>query len=144
MAIYSQAQLTTVTTITAPAWDVKAAAANSPRVMELYINLGAATASAYGIGRPGNDGSVAQTSGLALLAENLGDPTGQTTTAIAWSTAPTVPTTFLRRVTLPATIGAGVIFTYPRGLVLAVTKGIVLWNITANSASTNVHLVADE
>lgn len=144
MAIYSQAQLTTVTTITAPSWDIKAAAANSPRVMELFLNLGAATQSAYGIGRPGNDGSVAQTSGLALLPENLGDPAGQTTTAIAWGTAPTVPTTFLRRATLPGTVGAGVIYTFPRGLVLAVTKGICLWNITANSASTNVHVVCDE
>lgn len=144
MAIYSQAVNTTITTITAPAFDLKASAANSPKVMEFGINLGAATASRYGFGRPGNDGSVAQTAGLAVLAENPADPTGQTTTAVAWTTAPTVPTTFLRWVWLPATIGAGIIWTFPRGLTCPVSKGLVMWNTTANSANTTVWVVVDE
>jgi hypothetical protein len=144
MAIYSQAQNTTVVTSGAPSFDIKAAAANSPKLMEYAINLGAATASTYGLGRPANDGSVAQTSGLAMLAENIADPTGQTTTAVAWGTAPTVPTTFLRRIYLPATIGAGVIWTFPRGLTLAATKGVVNWNIAASSANTHIWAIVDE
>ena len=144
MAIYSQSQLTTVITSGAPSFDIKASATNSPKVMEWGINLGAATASTYGLGRPANDGSVAQTAGLALLAENPGDPVGQSTTAVAWGTAPTVPTTFLRRCYLPATIGAGIIWTFPRGLTLPVSKGIVCWNIAASSALTHHWVVADE
>jgi hypothetical protein len=112
--------------------------------MECYINLGAATASVYGIGRPGNDGSVAQSSPLAVLAENPNDPTGQSTTAVAWTTAPTVPTTFFRRIYLPGTIGAGVIWTFPRGLILATSHSLTLWNIAANSANTHIHIVVDE
>jgi hypothetical protein len=144
MAIYSQAQNTTVVTAAAPAFDMKASASNSPKLMEIGINLGAATASTYGLGRPGNDGSVVQTSGLAVLPENIADPAGNTTTAVAWGTAPTVPTTFLRRIYLPATIGAGVIWTFPRGLTMAASKGLVLWNIAASSANTHIWCVLDE
>ncbi len=144
MAIYSQSLNTTVTTITAPAADLKASASNSPKLMEFAINLGAATASRYGLGRPANDGSVAQTSPVASLAENPADPAGNTTSAVAWTTAPTVPAVFLRQIWLPATIGAGVIWTFPRGLTLPVNKGVVLWNITANSANTTIWTVLDE
>ena len=144
MAIYSQGQNTTVVTSAAPSFDILAASTNSPKLMEMGINLGAATASTYGIGRPGNDGSQAQTAGLAVLAENPADPTGLTKTAVAWGTAPTVPTTFFRRCYLPATIGSGIIWTFPRGLTMAVSKGIVMWNIAASSANTAVWVVVDE
>lgn len=142
MAIYSLATNTTVTTITAACFDVKAAATNRPAIMELSVNLGAATASVYGFGRAGN--TPTQTSPVLVQAEDPGDPAGVTGCAVAWSVAPTVPTQFARRVSLPATIGAGIIWTFPRGFVLAVGTSAVLWNITANSASTNIHVVVDE
>lgn len=142
MAIYSLALQTTVTTITAACWDVKAAATNRPAIMELAINLGAATASQYGFGRAGN--TPTQTSPVLVQAEDPGDPAGVSGCAVAWSVAPTVPTAYARRVNLPATIGAGIIFTFPRGFVLATGASAVLWNVTANSAATNIHVVVDE
>jgi hypothetical protein len=144
MAIYSQAQLTTVAGSGVPSFDIKASSSNAFRLMEYFVNIGAATTSTYGLGRPGNDGSVAQTSGLAVLAENPSDPTGQSTTAIAWGTAPTGPTTYFRRVYFPNVIGAGVIWTFPRGMITTASHGFVLWNIAASSALTHVHLVVDE
>lgn len=144
MAIYSFSQNTTVTTTGAASFDIKASASNAPRLMEWGINLGATTQSTYQLGRPGNDGSVAQTSGVAVLAENPNDPAGQTTTAVAWGTAPTVPTNFFRRVILPNVIGAGIVWTFPRGIAMQVSRGIVNWNGATNSASTNVWVVVDE
>lgn len=145
MAIYSQGVNTTVTGSGAPSYDIKASATNAPKLMEYGLNLGAATASTYGIGRPGNDGSVAQTSPVAFQAENDGsDPTAQTGSAVAWGTAPTVPSVFLRRCYLPATIGAGIIWTFPRGLTIRVSRGIVNWNIAASSANTAIWAVIDE
>lgn len=45
------------------------------------------------------------------------------------TTAPTVTaSTYLRKAVLPATIGAGVIWTFPTGLVVPVSTGILLWN----------------
>lgn len=144
MAIYSIAQRTTVTTVAAAAWEVRSTSTNKPKIMEMGVSLGAATASIYGIGRPAAIG-VTPTTPLTALDEGDGNgPVGLTTCAVAWATGPTVPANFFRRVSLPATIGAGVILTFPRGLGLPVSGSIVLWNITANSAVTDAWAVCDE
>jgi hypothetical protein len=142
MSIYSFGQNSTVTTSAASAMDILAASTNSPQIMEIGVNLGAATASTYGIGRAGN--TPVQTSGIAVLQENPNDPTGLSKIAVAWGTAPTVPTNFFRRISLPATIGAGVIWTFPRGLIVAASAAIEFWNLATNSASVNVHWVVNE
>lgn len=142
MAIYSLALNSTVTTTGAATMDAKAASTNRPAVMELSVNLGAATASTYGIGRAGN--TPTQTSPVLVQAEDPGDPAGVTGCAVAWSVAPTVPAQFFRRVSLPGTVGSGIIWTFPRGLVLAASASMVLWNLATNSASVNAHWVVDE
>lgn len=142
MAIYSLALNTTVTTTGAAAWDIKAAATNRPAVMEVAVQLGAATASTYGLGRAGN--TPTQTSPVLVQAEDPGDPAGVSGCAVAWSVAPTVPAQMHRRTSLPATIGSGIIWTFPRGLVLATSASLLLWNLATNSASTNVTVVVDE
>jgi len=149
MAIYSISQRTTVTTIAAAAWEVRSTSTNKPKIMEFGVSLAAATASVYGIGRPALVG-VTPTTPLTALDESDGNgPTGLTTCAVAWGTGPTVPANFFRRFSLPATIGAGVILTFPRGLGLSAQTGvalgsIVLWNITTNSAATDCWAVMDE
>jgi hypothetical protein len=142
MAIYSLALNSTITTIASSAMDLLAASTNSPKIMELGINLGAATVSSYGIGRAGN--TPVQTGGVAVLIEGLDTNTGLSKLAVAWGTAPTVPANFFRRISLPATIGAGVIWTFPRGLTVAASAAMELWNIAANSASVNANWVVDE
>jgi hypothetical protein len=142
MAIGSLSLATTVTTTGAAAMDLKAASANSPRIMMVGANLGAATASTYGLGRSGN--TPTQTSPVLLQAENPGDPAFQSGCAVAWSVAPTAPTQFFRRVSLPATVGSGIIWTFPRGLVLAASASMLFWNLATNAASTNVDWTADE
>jgi hypothetical protein len=142
MAIYSLSLNTTVTTTGAAAMDLKAASTNTPKVMEVGISLGAATASTYGLGRAGN--TPTQTAPVLVQAENPGDAAGVSGCAVAWSVAPTVPAQFFRRIGLPATIGAGVIWTFPRGLGLAASASLLIWNLATNSANTNVWWVVDE
>lgn len=143
MAIYSLALASTVTTSGAASWDVKAAATNEPAIMEIGVINGAATACTYGYGRSGN--TPTQTSPVLLQAEDEGRPAALTGCAVAWSVAPTVPTQHFRRAFLPATIGAGIVFTFPRGIVLAASSAsLVQWNLAASSASIAVHVVADE
>lgn len=143
MAIYSLSLASTVATTTAASWDCKAAATNEPAVMEIGVINGAATACTYGYGRTGN--TPTQTSPVLLQAEDEGRPAALTGCAVAWSVAPTVPTQFFRRAFLPATIGAGIIFTFPRGIVLAASSAsLCQWNIATSSASVAVHVVADE
>jgi hypothetical protein len=122
--------------------DAKSAATNTPKIMEIGINLLTATASTYGLGRSGN--VPTQTAPVLLQAENPGDAASVTGCAVAWAVAPTVPTQFFRRISLPATAGAGVIWTFPRGLALAVSSSMLIWNLATNSASMNAWWIADE
>jgi hypothetical protein len=122
--------------------DLKASASIAPRILEVGLNLGAATASTYGLGRSGN--TPTQTSPVLLQAENPNDPAMQSGCAVAWSVAPTVPTQFFRRISLPATAGSGVIFTFPRGLILAASASMLIWNLATNANSLNVWWTADE
>lgn len=143
MAIYSLSQRTTVTTIAAASWAALSPASNEAAVMELGYFNGAATACVVGLGRSANTPTL--TGGVAFLAEDEGRPAGVTQSAVAFGTAPTVPTQFFRRFSLAALIGAAVVYTFPRGILLpAAGQALVAWNITANSAVVDIHCVADE
>lgn len=143
MAIYSLALRTTVTTIAAASWAALSPASNEAAVMEFGYFNGAATACVVGVGRTANTPTL--TGGVAFLAEDEGRPTGVTQAAVAFGTAPTVPTQFFRRFDLAALIGAAVVFTFPRGITLAAAgAAICAWNITANSAVVDIHCVCDE
>lgn len=142
MAIYALAQRTSGNSSGSAAWQIIAPAGNKPRIMELGLTLAAATASTYGLGRPASAGTPSATT--AFLDESDGNgATGTTTGAVAWSGAPTAPTQFFRRVALPATIGEGVIWTFPRGLGLPVNGTVVLWNLAANGV-VDAYAVVDE
>lgn len=143
MAIYSLSLRSTVTTIAAAAWAALSPSTNEAAVMELrYVN-GAATASVIGVGRSANTPTL--TGGVAFLAEDEGRPTGLTQAAVAFGTAPTVPTNFFRRASIAAVIGVGIVYTFPRGLVLAAAgPAITVWNITTNSAVVDIDCAADE
>lgn len=142
MAIYSLSLASTVTTNGAPSWDCKAAANSNPRVMELGVSNGAATAMTYGWGRSAN--TPTQTSPVLLQAEGL-EAAALTGCAVAWSVAPTIPAQMFRRYYGPATIGAGIFYTFPRGISLAAAgASLVQWNGAASSALIYVHVVADE
>jgi len=142
MAIYSLANRTSNVTTANPSLEVRAAAANRPRVLECGIWLNAATQSPLGLGRPQAIG-ITPTSPVTVLQEDPAEGTGLTTTALAWATPPTVPLNFFRRVNIAAAIGAGVILTFPRGIVIAAAWSLVLWNIAAVSLY-DVHVVVDE
>jgi len=143
MAIYSLSQRTTSGTAATPSWEVRTAATNKPKIMEVGISQTAATAGVYGLGRPGAIG-VTPTSPQTFLDEaDGGGPTGLTTAAVAWGTAPTVPTNFFRRFACTATIGAGIIWTFPRGLGVPISNSIVVW-IIATAPVCDVWAVIDE
>jgi hypothetical protein len=142
MAVYSLSNRTSNVTIANPNIEVRASATGRPRIMEIGTWLNAATQSVWGIGRPQAIG-VTPTTPVSMLAEDPNDTSAATQTALAWGTAPTVPLQFFRRVNIAAAIGAGVILTFPRGLVIGANNSIVGWNITATSVM-DVHVVVDE
>ncbi len=142
MAIYSFAARTTGVTSGTAGWEIRTTATNRSKLLELGIFMAAATASTFGLGRPAAIG-VTPTSPQTFLAEDSGAPAGGTTSALAWGTGPTIPAGFLRRIALPATIGTGVIWTFPQGILIPVSGSLVLWNLALNGV-TDVYAVIDE
>jgi hypothetical protein len=145
MSIYSLARRGTATTSADVTWDVAASTGPRPKIMEIGVFLGAATASLYGLNRPTALGT--RTSPVALLAEDPGEPalTGIALVdcAVAWSVQPTDATESMRRIGFPATIGVGVIWTFPRGLIVDVSKSISLLNLATNSAAVDVYVACE-
>jgi hypothetical protein len=125
--------------------EFRAGSTDSAWIREIGVFLNAATASTIGLGRPANDGSVAggtvtlgQTENGAIAAVG-----GIVTTG--WSTSPTAPTNFLRRMGLPAAIGNGIIWTWPNGdgLFVAAGRSLVIWNLATNSVAS-IYFVWEE
>ena len=129
MSIYSLSQRTIVVGAGGATWEIRTAATDLPRVLELGFSQVTAVAATMGIGRPQAIG-VNPTTPVTFLAEDAGDPASTVTACVAWTTtAPTVPLNFFRRITCVAAIGAGVIWTFPRGLKIQISNSIVLWVI---------------
>jgi hypothetical protein len=109
--------------------------------MEIALSLANTTASVFGLARSLN--VPTQTSPVLVQAENPGDPAGLSLCATAWSVAPSLPSLFLRRGSIPGVFGAGVAWTFPRGLILAPGSTLVVWNMQANG-TVSAHFVVDE
>jgi hypothetical protein len=129
MAVYALANRTSSGTTAAAALEVRTTSTKTAKLLVAELFLAAATASTYGIGRAAAIG-VTPTSPQTVLAEDVG--TGTVTTALAWATPPTVPANFFKRIAFPATIGVGVIWTFPRGITIPVSNSLVYWNLATN------------
>ena len=143
MAIYAFGIAGGVGTTGVASAEIRTAATGKPKLMEIGLSQTAATASTYGLGRPAAIGVTPTTPITVLDESDGGGPAGLTTTAIAWGTPPTVPVQFIRRVSTPATIGAGIIWTFPRGLGIPISNSLVVWNLGTNSVLT-IYGVLDE
>lgn len=141
MAIYSLAQRTTNVTISNASVEWRSAAANRPKILEVSYISTAATAHSTGLGRPGAIGVTPVN--VAFQADDPGDPASVTNGSLSWATSPTTPAVFMRRANFAATVGVGVVWTFPRGLVIPVNSSVVLFNITATVAA-DVNCVIDE
>jgi hypothetical protein len=143
MALYGLSQRTTATAAASANWEIRSAATNKPRIMEIGISQVTAVAGSFGLGRPGAIG-VTPTSPQNFVAEgDASAPTSLSTAAVAWATGPTVPTNFNRRITCAATIGVGVIWTFPRGMDIAVSSSVIVW-IIATAPTCDQWAVIDE
>lgn len=134
--IYSLGVRTLDGTSGAPAWEIRTGATpGRAKLLEIGFFLVAATASQIGLARPVAIG-VTPTAPVDFLPEDLNDiiASGVLQSALAWAgSAPTAPAAFLRRISLPATIGTGIIWTFPKGITIPISDSLILWNIGTNS-----------
>jgi hypothetical protein len=129
MAIASAAVRSSNGTTNQSAAELIASSTLAYKLMEAGLSMNVGTASVYGLGAPAAIG-VSPTTPAALVFEDGGNTsTPGTTTALAWGTSPTNPTVFQRRVSLPATVGAGICWSFPRGYGILKAKTLVIQNI---------------
>lgn len=109
------------------------------KLIELGLACNAATASNISLLRNTAAGYAATTSSSAGIPDNPMAAAGTSLIDSAWSTAPTVTAASrLQKYTLPATIGAGLIWTFPEGIFVrsaTATDILVLWNEGAAAGS---------
>ncbi len=145
MSIYSIGRRSAVTTSGNASFDVACSTGVRPKIMEWGIFLAAATASTFALNRPSTLGT--RTSPVALLAEDAADPAlagiNLVDSAVAVSAEPTEAAADLRRIGLPATIGVGVIWTFPRGITLANSLSLISLAAATNANAHDHHAVAD-
>lgn len=133
MGVYSAAVRTLNTTTASPVMEIVANAVVSPRLIEISIFPQSAIANAIGLGRPAAVG-VGPVSPVTVQPENLTDPAGQTQLSVQWATAATAPAAFVRRATFSGSVaGIGIIWTFPRGIIVSTNKTLVVWNLTTGS-----------
>lgn len=119
------------------------------RLIEIGLSCNAATASNVSLFRNTAAGYTATTSSSVGQAEKPTAAAGTSLVDSAWSTAPTVTAASrIRRFILPATIGAGLIWTFPEGIDIrsaTATDILVIWNEGAGAGSVlNGYCVWDE
>ena len=140
MTIQSQAVRTSGTTIANANVGIYTAATVRAALLEYSMVQVTGTASSYGMGRPATAGT---SSGNVLFqTDDPADAASVTNATVTWSAQPTAPTVYHRRWNSAATVGVGVVWTFPRGLVIPVSSALVGWNITATVA-LDVNMVLD-
>jgi hypothetical protein len=126
------------------AW-LRSTTAKDMRIWEVavYLSGGTATATDVGLGRPAAISLTPTT--VVPQAEDPSFAAANCTGQVAASTKPTSPTLFLRRFGIPATVGAGIIWTFPFGLIVASGPlELVVWNIGASTSTFSGYFVYDE
>jgi hypothetical protein len=129
MARYSLGWQKTGITAAGAIMDIRATATDRLHVLEIGLFVSAVTGTnpvlTVGLARETALGTA--TGPVTVLAEEPGDPAGTGTVATAWSVAPTIATTYLRRFVANA-VGAGIIWTWPDkgGLTIPVSVGLAL------------------
>jgi hypothetical protein len=147
MSRYSLGLTSAAATTASAGFNIKSASTDRPSIVEIGIfqpGTGTPTVVGGGFGKAANSGSVAGTNQVAQ-AEDAADPAVTAGLSAVWTTAPTAPTLFFRRFSIPAVLGAGIIFTFPLGLKMPISGDYCLWN---NGGTTwlalNCYIVWDE
>lgn len=141
MAISSLALRTTTFTATSTACiEWRTPASVRPKVLEIsYIQL-TAIASQIGVGRPQAIGLTPVN--VAFQIDDPADVASVMNGSLSWATSPTVPLIYHRR--WNGTLASvGVVWTFPRGLVIPVSSSLVIWNI-ATTVAADVNCICDE
>jgi len=122
----SHAQLVTTTTKRA-------------NVLEIGLTLIFANASQFGLGHMvGGSNALVFANGLPEIG-GVSNGTSESTITVGHTalTGGTTPLAFYRRASIGGAVGAGLVWTFPRGLTVPTANSISVWNIPATNTNSN-------
>lgn len=131
----------------AAAWLVqfRTSSTKDARVWEVHAFAESAVAGTLGLTRSATVGATF-TSTVPAAEDSSNGTAASAAVDTAATTAPTQAGTpvYFRRIQLPATIGAGVIWSFPLGLVVPVSAGLLVWQLSAAAVTYGITIVYDE
>jgi hypothetical protein len=122
---------------------LRTGSARDLRIFEIGVTATTAVSGAIGLIRPSAVGATF-TSTAAGQPEDPSYGAGVAVIDTAATTAPTIGSTYMRQITLPATIGAGVIWTFSNGLVVPTSASIAIWQTSALAVGYAVYFCFEE
>jgi hypothetical protein len=122
--------------------DFRTPAAADMRIFEIGVSAETAVSGTIGLVRATGAGT---TPGADQVAVGEDPQTATVTQHVytTYATEPTQATVYLRRFVLPATTGAGVIWTFPVGIVVPAASGLLLRQLSALAVTYSVYATFD-
>ena len=122
---------------------LRAGASRDLRVYEIGVFASTAVSGTIGLIRPSAVGATFTSSGVGAPEDNAAGA-GVAVVDTAATTAPTIGTNYMRRIVLPGSIGAGVIWTFPVGINVPISTSLALWQISSLAVSYETYFLYDE
>lgn len=122
---------------------LRSGTARDIRLFEVGIFSSTAVSGEVALIRPSAVGATFTSSGVGAPL----DPAtiaGVTVVDTLATTAPTIGTNYMRRIVLPGSIGAGVIWTFPTGISITTSGSLALWQLSALAVTYSVYFDYDE
>lgn len=138
---------TTKTSGAAAAWllQLRTSATRDLRLFEVGVYTTTAAAGTIGLIRSATVGATFTSTPTGAPLDNVSGA-GSAVVDTAATTPPTIAATpaYLRQAVFPATAGSGVIWSFPNGIVVPISSGILLWQTSALAVGYNAYFDFDE
>lgn len=122
---------------------LRTGSARDARVYEVGIFASTAVSGTVGLIRPSAVGATFTSTGTGAPEDPVSSAGVAVVDTVA-GTAPTIGTNYLRRIVLPGSIGAGVIWTFPEGIIVPVSTSLALWQISTAAVGYETYFTYEE
>jgi hypothetical protein len=130
--------------------DIRTASAKDLRVWEIWISAETAVAGTVGIVRATNAGTTPGADQVAVVEDYSNTRAVASHVYTTYATEPTQASVYMRRAALAASIGSGVAWTFPEGIVVpsstdtATGNGLLVRQLSTAAVTYAVHVVFEE
>jgi hypothetical protein len=150
MARYAVGFSKTTGAAAGPICDIRTASAKDVRVWEIWVTAETAVAGIVGLVRSTNAGTTPGGDQVAVAEDYSNTRAVASHVYTTYATEPTQASVYLRRASLAASVGSGVVWTFPEGIVVptstdsATANGLMVRQLSTAAVTYSVHVVFEE